>query len=111
MRTSRLLLEKGHRVFGLLRQSASSDVISERLRWIGVPKQAELIDANTTGLSALLRAVQAIKPDEVYNLAAQSFVAAGANGPILDADLSLVAGVSFMAWAPLSVSVLPIACK
>jgi GDPmannose 4,6-dehydratase len=33
---SRLLLGKGYRVVGLLRRSASSDVVGERLRWIGV---------------------------------------------------------------------------
>jgi GDPmannose 4,6-dehydratase len=34
---SQLLLDKGYEVSGLLRRSASSDVIAERLRWLGVP--------------------------------------------------------------------------
>jgi GDPmannose 4,6-dehydratase len=33
---SRFLLERGYRVVGLLRRSASSDVIGERLRWLDV---------------------------------------------------------------------------
>ena len=36
---SQLLLEKGYAVVGMMRRSASSDVIGERLRWLGVLDQ------------------------------------------------------------------------
>jgi GDPmannose 4,6-dehydratase len=36
---SQLLLEKGYEVYGLLRRSASADVIQLRLRWLGVAGQ------------------------------------------------------------------------
>ena len=68
---------------GLLRRSASSDVVGERLRWIGVLDRVELMDGNLTDLSSLIRILQACKPDEVYNLAAQSFVAASWQQPLL----------------------------
>lgn len=42
---SRLLLEKGYEVHGLLRRSASSDVVGERLRWLGVDGQSNCTTA------------------------------------------------------------------
>ena len=80
---SEFLLSKGYKVFGLLRRSASSDVIGERLRWLGVLDRIELVDGNLTDLSSLIRVVQTVAPDEVYNLAAQSFVAASWQQPLL----------------------------
>lgn len=80
---SRLLLGKGYRVIGLMRRSASSDVIGERLRWIGVLDQVELVEGNLTDLGSLIRVVQKYEPDEVYHLAAQSFVATSWQQPSL----------------------------
>jgi GDPmannose 4,6-dehydratase len=80
---SQLLLAEGYRVIGLMRRSASSDVIGERLRWLGVLDRVTLVDGNLTDLSSLIRIVQDYRPDEVYNLAAQSFVAASWRQPLL----------------------------
>jgi GDPmannose 4,6-dehydratase len=80
---SQFLLERGYRVIGLMRRSASSDVIGERLRWIGVLDRVELVDANLVDLSSLIRIMTDHAPDEVYNLAAQSFVAASWQQPLL----------------------------
>jgi len=85
---SQLLLTKGYKVVGLLRRSASSDVIGERLRWLGILNDVELVDGNLTDLSSLLRVIQACKPDEVYNLAAQSFVAASWQQPLLTGSVT-----------------------
>ena len=82
------LLQQGYRVVGMMRRSASSDVIGERLRWLGVLDAVELVDANLTDLSSLLRVVQAAKPDEVYNLAAQSFVATSWQQPLLTGNVT-----------------------
>ncbi len=80
---SEFLLGKGYEVIGLMRRSASSDVIGERLRWLGVLDHVRLVDGNLTDLSSLIRLVETHKPDEVYNLAAQSFVAASWQQPLL----------------------------
>ena len=80
---SALLLSKGYRVHGLLRRSASADVIGERLRWIGVLDQVQLHDGDLIDLSSCIRIVEQVKPDEVYNLAAQSFVHASFQQPLL----------------------------
>jgi len=80
---TQLLLDRGYKVIGLMRRSASSDVIGERLRWLGVLDHVQLVDGNLTDLSSLIRVIQEHKPDEVYNLAAQSFVAASWQQPLL----------------------------
>ncbi len=85
---SQLLLSKGYRVIGMMRRSASSDVIGERLRWLGVLNDIELVDGNLVDLSSLIRLLTTYKPDEVYNLAAQSFVAASWQQPLLTGEVT-----------------------
>jgi GDPmannose 4,6-dehydratase len=85
---SQLLLDKGYEVFGLLRRSASSDVIGERLRWLGIDGQVTMLDGNLTDLSSLLRVMQEVQPDEIYNLAAQSFVKSSWGQPLLTGQVT-----------------------
>ncbi len=80
---AQLLLGRGYTVIGLMRRSASSDVIGERMRWLGILDHVQLVDGNLTDLSSLIRIIQDHKPDEIYNLAAQSFVAASWQQPLL----------------------------
>jgi GDPmannose 4,6-dehydratase len=93
---SKFLLARGYRVVGLLRRSASSDVIGERLRWLGVLGQVELVDADLFDLSSLMRVIQACAPDEVYNLAAQSFVAASWQQPVLTGMITGIGAVNML---------------
>jgi GDPmannose 4,6-dehydratase len=80
---SKFLLDKGYEVHGLLRRSASADVIGTRLKWIGVAGEISLHDGNLTDLSGLIRVLQEVRPTEVYNLAAQSFVKSSWQQPLL----------------------------
>ena len=80
---SKFLLDKGYEVHGLLRRSASADVIDSRLKWVGVAGKIKLHDGNLTDLSALIRVFQEVRPSEVYNLAAQSFVKSSWQQPLL----------------------------
>jgi GDPmannose 4,6-dehydratase len=80
---AKFLLAKNYEVFGLLRRSGSADIIDERLRWLGIAGQVGMLDGNLTDLSSLIRIMQEVKPDEVYNLGAQSFVKSSWNQPIL----------------------------
>ncbi len=91
-----LLLGRGYTVYGLLRRSASSDVIGERLRWIGVLDRIELIDGDLTDLSSLFRVVERTRPDEIYNLAAQSFVAASWQQPLLTGTVTGLGAVNLL---------------
>src|ERR1700677_3505490 len=79
---SQFMLEKGYRVVGMIRRSASSDMVGERLRWLGILNEVELVDGNLIDLSSLIRLLQTYRPDEIYNLGAQSFVAASWNQPL-----------------------------
>ena len=65
---SRLLLEKGYRVHGLLARR-STDTLW-RLRELGVENDVVLHDGDLTDLSSIIRVLQSANADEVYNLAA-----------------------------------------
>jgi len=65
-----LLLEKGYRVYGLSRRSSTPNI--ERIEHI--INKIELLDGDLTDQTSLNRVIEISQPDEVYNLAAQSFV-------------------------------------
>jgi GDPmannose 4,6-dehydratase len=92
---SQLLLEKGYEVHGVIRRSSHRGVEDHRLRWLGIGGKVHLHDADLADLSSLLRTVQEIQPAEIYNLAAQSFVASSWRQPILTANVTAV-GVTNM---------------
>ena len=93
---SHFLLGKGYRVVGLLRRSASADMVGERLRWLGIEKDVELEDGNLTDLSSLIRVIQHVQPDEVYNLGAQSFVAASWKQPLLTGQVTGIGAANML---------------
>lgn len=78
---SELLLEKGYKVYGLRRRTSNLNYgCSEHLK-----DDIEFIYADMEDLPSLFRAVEIVQPDEVYNLAAQSFVQTSWEQPILTA--------------------------
>jgi len=83
-----LLLEKGYEVHGLVRRSSSADVIDAKLRWLKIQNDVKFIDGNLLDLSSLIRAMRDVKPDEVYNLGAQSFVRSSWSQPLLTAQVT-----------------------
>lgn len=87
---AKLLLEKGYEVFGVARRSSHFGVVDHRLRWLGIHNDIHVIDGNMSDLSSLMRAVEQARPDEVYNLAAQSFVASSWQQPVLTANITAV---------------------
>ena len=86
-----LLLEKGYRVCGLVRRS--STVTFERIQHI--QHRIELVPGDLADQNSLLYALQQCDPDEVYNLAAQSFVQTSWNQPVLTGDVTAL-GVTRM---------------
>lgn len=87
---AQLLLRKGYAVHGVVRRSSHLGVADHRLRWLGIERQVTLHDSNLSDLSSLIRIVTEVQPDEVYNLAAQSFVATSWRQPILTANITAV---------------------
>jgi GDPmannose 4,6-dehydratase len=81
---SKLLLSKGYKVFGAYRRSASFD--TWRLRELGIEQDVELAEFDLMEFSNIHRLIEKIKPDEIYNLAAQSFVGTSFEQPIYTAE-------------------------
>ncbi len=84
---AKLLHEKGYEVYGMLRGQLESShprfsEFKAEMPYVNV------VMADLTDLSALTRAMQDIKPDEVYNLAAISHVGYSFRDPILTADVT-----------------------
>ena len=93
---SQLLLSKGYEVYGLLRRSSASDVVDTKLRWLGVASDIRFIDGNLTDLSSLIRALRESKPDEIYNLGAQSFVKTSWNQPLLTSSTTAIGAANVL---------------
>lgn len=86
-----LLLEKGYKVYGLMRRKAVVDYGNvEHIR-----RKIKFIYADMTDLVSLINAMRISDADEVYNLAAQSFVAASWDQPIATAQIDAL-GVTNM---------------
>lgn len=85
---SQFLLNKGYDVHGVIRRSASAEAIGWRLRWLNIADDVELHDGNLTDLSSLIRIMRDVKPDEVYNLGAQSFVKSSWGQPLLTGNVT-----------------------
>lgn len=86
-----LLLLKGYRVIGMVRRS--SVVTFERIQHI--QDQVEIIQGDLHDQSSLMDLIEQYKPDEVYNLAAQSFVPTSWNQPVLTGEVTAL-GVTRM---------------
>jgi len=79
-----LLLEKGYEVYGVSRRS-STDTTTRISHILG---KVHLISADLLDHGSLVHAVEESMPDEVYNLAAQSFVKDSWNQPVLTAEFT-----------------------
>lgn len=85
---SKFLLDQGYEVHGLLRRSASADVVDARLKWLGINGRIHLHDGNLMDLSGLIRILEEVRPAEIYNLAAQSFVKSSWQQPLLTGQVT-----------------------
>jgi len=86
---AKFLLAKGYRVFGLLARRASST--TWRLEELEILDRVHLLEGDLGDFSSLLSALKESQPDEVYNLAAQSFVGTSWRQPLLTAQVTGVA--------------------
>ena len=93
---SQFLLAKGYEVTGIVRRSSHKGLEEHRLQWLEIDKQVRLIYGDLSDLSSLLRIMREVKPDEIYNLAAQSFVASSWDQPILTAEITAVGVVNML---------------
>ncbi|MBZ9702503.1 MULTISPECIES: GDP-mannose 4,6-dehydratase [unclassified Mesorhizobium] len=85
---AQLLLGKGYEVHGLVRRSSHAEVTDHRLRWLGIENDVHFVDGDLSDLAGLMRTFKLVRPDEVYNLAAQSFVHSSWQQPLLTAQIT-----------------------
>lgn len=83
---SRLLAEQDYRIFGLVRRSTRYPF--GNLDYLGVTDRVEFIEGDLTDEASLIRAIHSIRPDEVYNLAAQSFVGTSWDQPAITTEVN-----------------------
>jgi GDPmannose 4,6-dehydratase len=91
---SRFLIDKGYKVFGIVARRGTDT--SWRLQEMGVADLITVIHGDLTDMSSLCRAVETARPDEVYNLAAQSFVGTSWQQPALTAQVNGVGVVNML---------------
>src|SRR5260370_8193677 len=95
---SKLLLGKGYKVYGVDRRTSLAT--TDRLHYLGVVDDVTLLDGDVTDQGSLVRALRTAEPDEVYNLAAQSFVGASWQQPSLTAEVTGVGAVNVLEALP-----------
>ena len=78
---AKFLLSKGYEVYGGYRRTSTPNFW--RLDELGVRNEVYLVEVDLLDTGNLVRALSEIQPDEVYNLAAQSFVAVSFEKPTL----------------------------
>ncbi len=82
------LKRKGYEVFGLVARRGTDSLW--RLRELGIDQKVTFIQGDLTDLASLFQAVEASRPDEVYNLGAQSFVGSSWAQPGATAQVNII---------------------
>ena len=83
---AKFLVKSGYRVFGLHRRTSVPN--TERLHYLGVADDVVLLEGDVTDQGSIERALRAAEPQEVYNLAAQSFVGTSWQQPALTTQVT-----------------------
>jgi GDPmannose 4,6-dehydratase len=81
---AQFLLAKGYRVVGALRHSSRSAI--PRLIELKIATDIEIVDFDLAEITNILRTLEKVQPDEIYNLAAQSFVGLSFEQPLYTSD-------------------------
>lgn len=69
---AKYLVEQGYQVYGLLKRYSNPNL--DNIRWLGIENDVELVTGDITDDGCMNHLMRTLRPDEVYNLAAQSFV-------------------------------------
>ncbi len=83
-----LLLKKGYKVYGGYRRTSSPNFW--RIEELNIKNDVELMEVDILDTGNLIRTFDKIKPEEVYNLAAQSFVAVSFEKPVLTGEITAI---------------------
>ncbi|MDD1667755.1 MAG: GDP-mannose 4,6-dehydratase, partial [Methanomicrobiales archaeon] len=83
---ARFLLDRGYRVYGMYRRLSTPNFW--RLQHLDVFDRVKLIPADLVDAGSIIEALRTSRPDEVYHLAAQSFVGASFEEPISTGEMT-----------------------
>lgn len=83
---AKLLLEKGYKVYGTYRRTSTPNFW--RLQSLGNYSKCNLIPADLLDMGSLIEAIKVSDPDEIYNLAAASFVSSAFEQPVGNAEIT-----------------------
>jgi GDPmannose 4,6-dehydratase len=94
---AQLLLQQGYVVAGLCRRTSNGPEIQDhRLNWLGVREQVQLFMGDIMDLSSMIHIFEEFKPEEVYNLAAQSFVGTSWQQPVATGQITGLGAVNVL---------------
>ena len=91
---SKLLLDKGYKVVGLVRSYTQSNI--KNLAYLGIHHDIIFKDCDLTDISQLIKILGEYRPDEIYNLAAQSSVSLSFNQPIGTVQFNVLSVLNFL---------------
>jgi GDPmannose 4,6-dehydratase len=91
---AKLLVGKGYKVYGGVRRTSTSN--TWRLAELGIERDVELIDFELMEMGNVLRVVERTRPDEIYNLGAQSFVHTSFEYPIYTVETNTLGVVRIL---------------
>ena len=85
---SEFLINKGYEVYGAVRRTSS--INTGRLSELDILNKINLVAMDLAEITNIQRVIEEIKPDEVYNLAAQSFVQTSFDQPIYTSEIDAI---------------------
>ena len=85
---SEFLIDKGYEVYGAVRRTSS--INTGRLSELNILNKINLVAMDLVEITNIQRVIEEIKPDEVYNLAAQSFVQTSFDQPIYTSEIDAI---------------------
>lgn len=85
---AKFLLAKDYKVYGLVRRIVNRDL--SNLEYLGIDQDIEFVDGDLTDEASLINIIKTLKPDEVYNLAAQSFVGTSWDQPLVTSEINAI---------------------
>lgn len=97
---AKLLVTNNYKVYGLVRSNQGDGLW--RLKFLGIDDKVELLECDLTDMSQILRLMQAIEPDEVYHLAAQSSVSSSFSQPIATVNYNVLSTLNLLETIRLS---------
>ena len=91
---AKLLLEKEYTIYGMMRRYSNPNF--ENLTYLGLMNDIDFVEGDLTDEASLNHLIKTIRPTEVYNLAAQSFVGGSWDQPKLTTEINAVGVLSLL---------------